>query len=340
MEAKEFAVQAAAARREAEVAAAQANAAEDAARRQAESLFPTLEVAEQTRREEEEAELRARREEAERLRAARAACRGSAPNATKLLEQLNASSSGSLFGPGGSTTLGKKAQKQVVPLNQSGGGSGGGGSGGSGGGQGTARKTGGWADLEDSDDLPPIPFDAEIPEWRRRPEEEKQPEAKPFVPAPVPSKSAWGKPKELSPTLASAASAAPAASAGPLAASAAAASAAPVVSSAASYRALHKQMNAHPASQRQRDDWGAQRAPPAPPSLAVVQAQQAGEEEARLKLESLLDMGFSVDTAAAALLRCGGDVAAAAAALGVRHSGGARGSATETTGSQVSRRAR
>ena len=77
---------------------------------------------------------------------------------------------------------------------------------------------------------------------------------------------------------------------------------------------------------------------------AYVQAREtyelAGEAEARLKLESLLDMGFSVDTAAAALLRCGGDVAAAAAALGVRHSGGARGSATETTGSQVSRRAR
>ena len=312
--AKALAQKAAAIRLAAERAAMEATEAEakaeQAAMREAEEAFPTLGQAEEKRREEEEAQRLREREEAERLRDDRLRRRAQQDvEKKKLLERLSAEGSAPLFGPASSTSLGKKAQRQVTL-----------GTGGTSlsGGLADARsprssgdavpmiRQGGWADMDEEDDEffrgPPVFTNKgadgsradEVDDWRRRDDSASAPAPTPFVPAPVPLVSAWAKTQ--------AAAAKHPASAPPSGGAGSMGSAGPRMQ-----RRIQQSLQRvpHISSQRAagtwvRDDWGTQgsravvvpRDPSGPKqqSLMVIQAQQEGGEDARHKLETLVDM--------------------------------------------------
>lgn len=272
--AKEFAAKAGAARIEAERLAAEAAEQEAAALRHVDEAFPTLAAAVQARREEEEAERLREQKEARR----RDVVSKVQSNATRLLEQLSSDNATALFGPSSSTALGKQAQKQIAAATQAAGEK-----------HTSESHRAGWAAMDDTS-LPPIPFDtSDVPEWRRRPEAENKTEMraspKPFMPAPPPVKSAWVSAEKLNPK-----------GAAPSAVSAAShrGHAAAPSPSTANYRVLNAPLGGRADVRRERNDWGARATHMScaakPPPLTVVQAQQAGEEEARSRLESLTEM--------------------------------------------------
>ena len=262
--AQALAARAAQAQAEAEKAAREAAEAEMAALREIEEAFPTFEVAEQMERAQLADSIRRRGAEAR-------------------LAQL--SSPPPLFGPMGSSALGRRAQQQAA--------------------QHLAERS-----SNTSDEGRRQSRADEATTWRRQ---EPPTQPKIFVPAPKPEREAWTAaptPPPVTPTHILVNQSRPAGSAS---------------NQQRSTPSARRSWADEPAPPSPPPGWshtsasGASQSPRGAdgtrPSLKSIQAREEGAAEARKKLEELKGMGFPATLSAEVLLQCGGDVRAAAVAL-------------------------